>query len=77
MKKYADENQVEGLVVSESFADNIDDIKARSIYLLNEKDKKTRQEGKRNYIYKLQNVKNVLEVIDKDIDKKNAKGKCK
>lgn len=77
MKKYADENQVEGLVVSESFADNIDDIKAKSIYLLNEKDKKTRQEGKRNYIYKLQNVKNVLEVIDKDIDKKNAKGKCK
>lgn len=77
MKKYAEENPVEGLVVSESFADNIDDIKAKSIYFLNEKDKKTRQEGKRNYIYKLQNVKNVLEVIDKDIDKKNLKSKSK
>ena len=40
MKKYADENPVEGLVVSESFADNIDDIKAKSIYFLNERDKK-------------------------------------
>lgn len=73
VRKYADENKVEGLVVSDSFAENLDDIKTKSIYLLNEKDKKTRQEGKRNYIYKLQNVKNILEEIDKDIDNKNYK----
>ena len=77
VKEYADENKVEGLVISDSFDENADDIKSRSYYILNEKEKKARREGKRTYVYKLQNIKNVLEVIDKDIEKKNEKNKGK
>ena len=41
---------------------SLDDIKAKEFYLLNEKDKKTRKEGKKTYIYKLQNVKGILDI---------------
>lgn len=77
MKKYAEDNKVEGLVTTDSFTENLDDIKAQTFYLLNEKDKKTRKEGKRNYIYKLQNVKNILEFIDADLSKKYENGRIK
>ena len=77
MKKYADDNKVEALVVSESFAENIDDVKVKEIYLLNEKEKKTRKEGKRTFVYKLQNIKEILDVIDAEISKRNEKNKGK
>ena len=77
VKEYADDNKVEGLVISDSYDENADEIKSRAYYLLNEKDKKVRREGKRTYVYKLQNIKNVLDVIDKDIEKKNEKNKGK
>lgn len=77
MKKYADDNKVEGLVVSDLLIENLDDVKVKEFYLLNEKEKKTRKEGKRTYIYKLQNVKGILEVIDSEISKKYEKNKGK
>ena len=77
MKKYADYNKVEALVVSETFAENIDDVKVKEIYLLNEKEKKTRKEGKRTFVYKLQNIKEILDVIDAEISKRNEKNKGK
>ena len=70
MKKYADENKVEALVTTDTFIENIDDIKVKEFYLLNEKEKKTRKEGKRNYIYKLQNIKGILDVIDGEMSKR-------
>jgi len=77
MKKYAEDNKVEALVTTDQFVENIDDIKAKEFYLLNEKDKKTRKEGKKTYIYKLQNVKGILDVLDSDIGKKYDKNKDK
>lgn len=77
MKKYADENKIEGVIASDSFIESLDDVKASSFYLLCETDKKFRKEGKKNYIYKLQNVKNILEIIEKDIDSKNKKSRNK
>lgn len=77
MKKYADDNKVEGLVVSDLLIENLDDVKVKEFYLLNEKEKKTRKEGKKTYIYKLQNVKGILEVIDSEISKKYEKNKGK
>lgn len=73
MRKYAEENKVESLVVSQSFIESIDDIKVKSFYVLNEKEKKIRKEGKRTYVYKLQNVNSILEIIDFDLSKKNEK----
>lgn len=77
LRKYADENKVESLVVSENFIENLDEIKVKSFYILNEKEKKLRREGKKTYIYKLQNVKSILDVIDNDLNKKNEKNKGK
>lgn len=77
MKKYADENKVESLVVSDSYIENVDDVKVKSYYILNEKEKKLRREGKKTYVYKLQNAKSILDVIDLDLNKKNEKNKGK
>lgn len=77
MRKYAEDNKVESLVVTENFIENLDDVKVKSFYILNEKDKKIRREGKKTYIYKLQNVKLILDVIDGDLNKKMEKNKGK
>lgn len=77
MRKYADDNKVESLVVTENFIENLDDVKVKSFYILNEREKKLRREGKKTYIYKLQNVKTILDVIDGDINKKNEKNNGK
>ena len=77
MRKYAEENKAESLVVSQSFIENMDDVKVKSIYILNEKEKKVRREGKRTFIYKLQNVNFILEIIDGDLNKKYEKNKGK
>ena len=77
MKKYAEDNKVEALVTTDQFVENFDDVKAKEFYLLNEKDKKTKKEGKKTYIYKLQNVKGILDVLDSDIGKKYDKNKDK
>ncbi len=75
MRKYAEDNKVDSLVVTENFIDNLDDVKVKSFYILNEKDKKTKREGKKTYIYKLQNVKLILDVIDGDLNKKIERNK--
>lgn len=77
MRKYAEDNKVESLVVTENFIENLDDVKVKSFYILNEKEKKLRREGKKTYIYKLQNVKLILDVIDGDLNKKIEKNKGK
>ena len=77
IKKYCEENKVLGMVVSDTYASNMDDSGIKAIYILNEKDKSKRKEGKRTYIYKLQNIKNILEIIDEDINKENEKYKRK
>lgn len=77
MRKYAEENKVESLVVNENFIENLDDVKVKSFYILNEKDRKLRREGKKTYVYKLQNVKLILDVIDSDLNKKFEKNKGK
>ena len=77
MKKYAEENKVEGLIVSDTFIENLDDVKVKEFFLLNEKDKKLRKEGKKIYVYKLQDVRKILDVVDGEVSKKNEKSRGK
>ena len=77
LKDYSNENKVESLILTEPYLEYIDDVKVKSIYILNEKERKLRREGKRTFIYKLQNVQSILEVVDADISKKNEKNKGK
>lgn len=70
LKEYANENFVEALIVGDEFTELVEDIKVNSFYILNEKDKKNSKVGKRTYVYKLQNVKTILELVDKDISVK-------
>ena len=77
MRKYAEDNKVESLVVSQSFIESMDDVKVKSFYILNEKEKNIRREGKKTYLYKLQRVNKILDVIDNDLNKKYEKNKGK
>ncbi len=77
MRKYAEENKVESLVISDGFIENIDDVKVKSFYILNEKEKKVRREGKKTYVYKLQSSKSILDIIDVDLSKKHERSKGK
>lgn len=70
LKEYSLENFVESLIVSDSFLELVEDVKVNSFYILNEKDKKNSKVGKRTYVYKLQNVKTILDLVDKDISQK-------
>lgn len=72
MNEYLLDNKIEALVISDYFLDKIEDIGVNLIYVLNEKDKNFRKEGKKVYTYKLQSVKNILDALDKDIEEKNV-----
>lgn len=73
MKKYMKENEVSGLIVPDTLTDVSEDLKAKMYFLLNEKDRRTKKEGRRVYIYKLQNIKNILDVIDGELNVKGEK----
>lgn len=72
LHEYAGENKIEALIVSENYLEKIEDVSASIIYVLNEKDKNFRKEGKKTYVYKLQNIKYILDALDKDIEDKNV-----
>ena len=71
LSEYASENKIDSIVISDEFSDNVDELKAEYIYILNEKNKKNVKEGKKTHLYKLQNVKSILNIIDEDLTKQN------
>lgn len=77
LKEYIKENRAEAVVLSDTLLENVDDLKTSFIYVLNEKTKNTHKEGKRTFVYRYQNVNNILEKIDKDIDAKYEKSDIK
>lgn len=70
LKDYALKNEVEALIVSKSLYENNEDIKSNTVYILNESNKQSYKEGKKTYVYKLQNVQKILNMVDEDIEKK-------
>lgn len=75
LKEYLEENKVEALIISENLIDMVDDLNIDSIYILNEKIKDIKKEGKKIYVYKLQNIKQILICIENDLKKKFEKNK--
>ena len=76
LKEYASENVVESIITTRANLDNLCELEFNSIYILNELEKTISKEGKKTYIYKLQNIKNILDVIDRDIEERYDHG-CK
>lgn len=76
LKEYASENKVESIITTRNNLESLYELEFNSIYILNETDKELSREGKKTYIYKLQNIKNILEVVDKDIEERYGQG-CK
>lgn len=76
LKEYASENKVESIITTRTNLESLYDLEFNSIYILNEADKELSREGKKTYIYKLQNIKNILDVVDKDIEERYGRG-CK
>lgn len=73
--EYIKSENVEALILSESFLPSVEDVYVHTFYILNETMKKTISEGKKKYIYRLQNIKNILEIIDIDIEKRYENNK--
>ena len=70
MNEYASNNKVEAVITQDELYEKVEEIDTNFIYLLNEKEKNLRKEGKITFIYKLQSIKNILETLDKDIEKR-------
>lgn len=70
LKEYAKENKIESIIISDEIKEFVEDINANKIYILNEKYNKTKKEGKKIYVYKFQNIKSILSIVEEDIDKK-------
>ena len=75
MKEYCEEHKISCIIISESIIQNVEDAKADTIYILNERDKEISRVGKKTYIYKLQGVKEILDIIDGDLSRKYEKTK--
>ena len=72
MNEYIAENKILAAIISDMFYERVEDIDVNHIYILNEKDKIIRKEGKKTYLYKLQNINNILKTLDSDIESYNA-----
>ena len=75
IKEYIDENKVNGIISTSSLVDSITEIFNGLIYILDESIREKRNEGTKTYIYKFQNVKNILSTIDLDLEQKDDKAK--
>lgn len=75
IKEYIEENKVRNIIISDIMLDSIDDISAGRFFVLDDKEKSVISDGKRVHIYKLQNIKNILKVIDEDIEKNQSEKK--
>lgn len=71
LSEYSNENKIDCVVISDAFIENVDELKAEYVYILNEKNKKNVKEGKKTFLYKLQNIKTILDIIDEDLTKQN------
>lgn len=64
---YAEENKVKGVVLSDNFEKDIKFLNSTFYYVQTEKKDITKKDGNIRYVYKYQNVDNLLSCIDGDI----------
>ena len=72
-KEYIEEHKVESAIVSDSLLSSIEDMKLKALYVITEEDKDNKRIGKKLYIYKLQSAKEILDIVNEDICKRNEK----
>ena len=64
---YAQNNAVTSIITNMNYAEEIKQIKSRFIYILKDVHNDILRDGRYVYLYKYQNIKKILEVVDKDI----------
>lgn len=75
IKEYCESNKTNCFIVSDGMVNYLEDVDVNSCYVLNEQEKDIYRIGKKTYIYKLQSIKNILEIVDGDL--KNKLEKCR
>ena len=70
--EYTHENNVFAVIIEENLIKDYSEIKAKYFYILCEKKGEPRKDGRKTYIYKLQNAKKIFDVVDEDAKKEKV-----
>lgn len=70
IKEYCESNKANCFIVSNEMVNCLEDVEVNSCYVLNEQERDIYKIGKKTYIYKLQSIKNILEIVDEDLKNK-------
>lgn len=65
--EYSENNVVTSIITGIHYEEEMKIIKARFVYILKEVNNNILKDGRFTYLYKYQNIKNILEIVDKDI----------
>lgn len=69
VKEYIEESKVNYIISSIKYMESVDDLYSGKIFVLDDKNRDVRIDGRKTYLYKLQNIKKILEQIDENIEK--------
>ena len=67
--EYTHDNTVFAVVIEENLIKDYSEVKAKYFYILCEKKGEPRKDGRKTYVYKLQNAKKIFDIVDEDANK--------
>ena len=67
--EYTHDNNVFAVIIEENTIKDFSEVKAKYFYILCEKKGEPRKDGRKTYIYKLQNAKKIFDIVDEDANK--------
>ena len=73
VKEYIEDNKKSNLIISSHLVNSLDDMTGGLTFILNEDEKEIKRDGRRTQVYKLQNVKNILKLVDEDLNQIDGK----
>lgn len=65
--EYSKDNLITSIITNGNYEEETKNIKARFVYILTEANNSVHKDGRYTYLYKYQNIKKILDVVDKDI----------
>ena len=67
--EYTHDNNVFAVIIEENTIKDFSEVKAKYFYILCEKKGEPRKDGRKTYVYKLQNAKKIFDIVDEDANK--------
>lgn len=73
VNEFIEDNKKSNLIISSHLANSLDNVIGGLTFILSEDEKESRSDGRRIQVYKFQNVKSILKLVDEDLDKTGGK----